>query len=231
MAEYLKENLKAGEATDKDTIIRWFRENYPKIKSNTIWCHIVKFTTNHRTRVHYSATPKNDYLFQLPDKSLRLYNPETDPKPIYTLDDPPPEVKVSPEENGTSEFAYESHLRDYLKDHLHIIEPGLKLYRDEEDDTITGVEFECGGRRLDILAVDRERNYVVIELKVSRGYDRTIGQLLRYRAWVRKELANGSRVRGIIIAKSISPDLKMAADEIDGIDLYEYDLSIELRKA
>lgn len=34
-------------------------------------------------RSHYGATPKFDMLFQLPDKRLRLYNPESDPKPVF----------------------------------------------------------------------------------------------------------------------------------------------------
>ena len=233
MAEYITEKLKPGETTDKETIIQWFKDNYPKIKSNTVWCHIVKFTTNNRTRVHYKATKKNDYLFQMPDKALRLYDPNNDPRPIYTIEEEGDDDPILPKSGdpGTSQFAYESHLRDFLKDNLHLIEPGLKLYRDEEDDTIIGVEFDCGGKRIDILAVDKDGRYVVIELKVSKGYERTIGQILRYRAWVRKEMADGKPVRGIIIAKSITPDLKLAAGEIDGISLFEYDLSIQVRNA
>ena len=44
------------------------------------------------------------------------------------------------------------------------------------------VEYPVGGRFIDILPVDRNAGYVVIELKMSRGYDRTVGQLLRYMA-------------------------------------------------
>jgi hypothetical protein len=47
----------------------------------------------------------------------------------------------------------------------------------------------AGGRFIDILAVDENNDYLVVELKVSRGYDRVIGQLLRYMAWVGRHLA------------------------------------------
>jgi RecB family endonuclease NucS len=40
------------------------------------------------------------------------------------------------------------------------------------------LEFSAGDRYIDILAVDAQGSFVVIELKVSRGYDRVIGQLL-----------------------------------------------------
>ena len=72
-----------------------------------------------------------------------------------------------------------------------VIEPGLQLY---EEEGITGVEFPAGGgRSIDILAVDDKKRLVVIELKVARGYDRAVGQLLRYMAWIEKVLAH---VRG-----------------------------------
>ena len=170
-------------------------------------------------------------LFQLPDKKLRLYNPEIDPKPIYKKDEIIDEDSDEKSEvEDSSQFAYESHLRDYLVNNLHQIEPGLQLFRDEEDNTITGVEFDAGGKRIDLLAVDKNHNLVVVELKVSRGYERTVGQLLRYRAWVRENLADGRNVRGVIIAKSISQDLKLAASEIQDIDVFEYDLKLDLKK-
>jgi RecB family endonuclease NucS len=83
-------------------------------------------------------------------------------------------------DNASGEFAYERDLQNYLAKNLHRVEPGLRLY---EEDEISGIEFPVGGRFIDILAVDNQGNYVIIELKVSkvsRGYDRVIGQLLRY---------------------------------------------------
>lgn len=231
LIEYLNGNYKPGETVDRDKIINWFSDNYPKIKKNTVQCHIIKFTINNRTRVHYNATSQTDYLVQLGNKTLKLYDPDKDPKPKYTIEEFDDDEPEPPNENGGAQFAYESHLRDFLKDNLEIIEHGLKLYRDEEDDNIVGVEFDCGGRRIDILAVDTNGTYVVIELKVSKGYERTVGQLLRYKSWVRKEMADGEPVRGVIIAKSISPDLKLAAEEVKDIQLFEYDLSIQLRSA
>ncbi|MDL2121723.1 MAG: endonuclease NucS [Deltaproteobacteria bacterium] len=79
--------------------------------------------------------------------------------------------------------------------------------------------------------MENYNNYVVVELKVSRGYDRVVGQLLRYMAWIRKNQAdNGQVVRGIIIAREISEDLLLACSEIPNIDLYEYQLSVSLKK-
>ena len=132
------------------------------------------------------------------------------------------------EDKSTGEFAYEHDLRDFLARNLHLIEPGLQLYTDEG---INGIEFPAGGRYIDLLAVDADSNYVVIELKVSKGYDRVVGQLLRYVNWIKKHHAEpGRQVRGIILAKQISDDLRLACLSLPDISLYEYELAVSVNK-
>jgi endonuclease len=60
---------------------------------------------------------------------------------------------------------------------MWVIRPSLCVYRDGD---ISGVEFPAGERYVDILAMENQSDLVVIELKVSKGYDRAVGQLLRY---------------------------------------------------
>jgi RecB family endonuclease NucS len=74
----------------------------------------------------------------------------------------------------------------------------------------------------------RRFSYVVIELKVSRGYDRVIGQLLRYMGWVQKNMESIRPVRGMIVANEITNDLKLAALRMPDVRLIEYKLSFEL---
>jgi RecB family endonuclease NucS len=101
------------------------------------------------------------------------------------------------------------------------------LYQDEE---FSGIEFPVGGRFIDILATDADGKYVVIELKVSRGYDRVIGQLLRYMAWVKKQLSPNQDVRGVIVASEVTEDLKLAASLIQNVILYEYAIAMKLSR-
>jgi RecB family endonuclease NucS len=115
-----------------------------------------------------------------------------------------------------------------LAGNLHVIRPSLEVYQDGD---ISGVEFPVGGRYIDILAVENRKDLVVIELKVSKGYDRAIGQLLRYMAWIEQNLAEANQaVSGMIVARNISEDLRLEASKVNDIELFEYQLSIELNK-
>jgi hypothetical protein len=220
-----------GRVFSKDAAIQWFAQRYPKIKQGTISAHLIRFSTNAASRLHYNARPDEDLLFQVDGSHFRLYDSGKDPSPVHSKSDVTI-VQAQPgeprEPEAPSEFAYESDLRDFLAKNLSVVEPGLQLYQEEG---ITGVEFPVGGRFIDILAVDIEKRLVVIELKVSRGYDRVVGQLLRYMAWIQKHHAEpGQAVRGIIAARDISDDLKLACSYLPAVALYEYELSVVLRK-
>lgn len=213
----------------REQAVQWFAEHYPNIKQGTVLAHLIRLSTNVSARLHYSARSdgSDDKFYKIDSSHFRLYEPGRDPTPISELN-PIPEEPLQSVAETSSEFAYEHDLRDYLAKNLQIIEPGLTLFRDEG---ITGVEFPVGGRFIDILAVDSAGSYVVIELKVSKGYDRVVGQLLRYTGWIKKHHAEpGQNVRGIIIAKEISEDLFLACSEITSVELYEYALSVAVKR-
>jgi hypothetical protein len=197
----------------REQAVSWFKSRYPKVKPATVAAHLIKLSTNAPSRIHYNVNPHgdDDVFFQVDAQHYRLYNPATDPGPIYEktgngdgasaaeLSD---ETEMPEWPEDASEFAYEKDLQSFLAKNLGLIQPGLHLY---EEEGITGIEYPAGGRYIDILAKDKTSNFVVIELKVSRGYDRVVGQLLRYMAWIKKNLADPSQsVRGVIIARDVT---------------------------
>ncbi len=214
--------VKPGMNFTSEQAVQWFRSRYHNIKEGTISCHLIRFSTNTPTRLHYSpkSDGSEDLLFKIDGSHFRLYEPGKDPLPI-TKENPKPVGSSAPlpREEDSSEVAYEHDLRDYLARNLHLIEPGLKLY---EDEGITGVEFPAGNRYIDILATDRGGNYVIVELKVSKGYDRVVGQLLRYMTWIEQHQSDpGQTVRGVIVAKEISQDLRLACKRVQDVKLFE----------
>jgi len=127
-------------------------------------------------------------------------------------------------------FAYEEDLRDYLSNNLSVIEPELRLFWDDND--VEGIDYpiDADNRRVDILAIDKNNVPLIIELKVSRGYEKVIGQCLYYKNRVRQVL-NATKVRIVIIAREITPQLKTAAQDLPDVELFEYKLSVKLQRA
>jgi hypothetical protein len=130
-------------------------------------------------------------------------------------------------EEQSLKFALEAHLRDFLAKNLNHIESGLSLYQANER---TGIEFPVDGGRIDILAIDKTGTFVVIELKLSQGRNKALGQLLYYMGWVDKKLGQ-KPCRGIIIASDISGELEIAASRVSGIELFRYKMNFSVEKA
>lgn len=222
-----------GQSFTRRQAIDWFALQYPQYKSSAVQAHLYRLSTNAPVRLNYKPKlHEDDVFFKLDASHFRLYDPKHDPAPIHEATAKIKEEIETDEETdseGSAEFAYEADLRNYLAKNLSVIEPGLKLFQEEEEG-ITGVEFPVGGRFIDILAVDATGALVVIELKVSRGYDRVVGQLMRYMAWIQKNQAEpGQKVRGIIVAREISEDLLLACSLLSGVQLFEYELSLKLK--
>lgn len=133
-------------------------------------------------------------------------------------------VSESEDEEGDQQFAAEADLRDFLAKNLSRVEPGLRLYQAGER---FGVEFAVEGGYIDILAVDKNERFTVIELKLGRGRNKAVGQLLYYMGWVDKHLGKAP-CRGIIIAREIPDDLVLTVERVPGLQLYRYKLSVSV---
>jgi Endonuclease NucS C-terminal domain len=240
MIDWAKEHVAPGQTFNKSAPMQWFADHYPKIKRNTVGMHVEGKSVNNRNRKHHPSIKPgsgHDLFYKLGPDQFRLWVPDSDPQPLYKDDIETQELAGA--ESGTArdgredepsveaarEFAFERDLRNYLVKNLGLIEPGLRLY---EEEGITGVEFDAGGRFIDILAVDKDGHYVVVELKVSRGYDRVVGQLLRYMTWVEQNMETSKPVRGVIVANEITPDLKLACSRVHDLRLIEYEMSFKL---
>ncbi len=238
MREFVDQQLAPGQVFDKRQAIDWFGKHYPDIRPTTVQMHVEGMAVNSGARKHHpSIRPGSghDLFYKVAPGKFRLWDSDTDTSPIYreqgssTLGT---QAQFETEEIGddpdlpSSEFAFERDLRNYLAKNLGSLETGLKLFQEEG---LTGVEYPVGGRFIDILAVDRNNHFFVIELKVSRGYDRTVGQLLRYMAWVKKNLAEGQQVRGAIVASEITDDLRLAASLVSDVQLVEYEIAFKLK--
>lgn len=141
------------------------------------------------------------------------------------------EEYASPEQNDTGFMALEAHLEEYMVrnwSHIDFGEP-LTLYVDE--DGTTGQQYTTDVGVLDILAKDKDDNFVVIELKRAEYGYRVVGQVLNYIGWVSEKLAtDGQTVRGMIVVGSADKTLRSAVKPVASIvSLKEYRVSMHLK--
>lgn len=242
------ENL-GGKATYSQ-IKDYIRSKYGEVKEGTINCQIVVCTVNHPSRIYYpengrprAATSKYDFLFSTGRGVVELYDPgkhgtweirqdEYGKLTVFQsgLDEAGTGEAETGEIDNSFSFPIEGHLRDFIARNIESMEidgQRLKLYHDENGRE--GIEYPTEVGPIDILAVNEQGDFVVFELKLSRGPDRACGQLLRYMGWVKAILAKDKNVKGIIVAKEVDNKLRYAASMCPSISLLEYNLNFILK--
>jgi hypothetical protein len=221
------------------------------VDEGTINCQIIRCTVNKPSRIHYLGSKKPadsryDFLFSTGPGKVELYDPkkhgmwaiksnENGELIVSQVDaELHPQVEVageSVEEERESLFSVESHLRDFIAQNIGVIKINghpLRLYVDAHGRN--GVEYPTEVGTIDILALDDEDDFVVFELKLERGPDNAVGQLLRYMGWVKKNLSKDKKVKGVIVAKSVDKKLKYAVSVVPDVSLFEYEVKFSIHE-
>lgn len=73
--------------------------------------------------------------------------------------------------------------------------------------------LDIGAGRTDLICLDQQDNYVILELKAVASSAEVVGQILRYIGYAREHFADkeGKQVRGVILAPSYDESLRLAA--------------------
>ena len=248
--QMIKEAVKnLGGKTSYPGIKNYIHEKYGEVNESTINCQIIVCTVNHPSRVHYPenkkpriANSKYDFLFSTGRGKVELYNQEIhgiweirkdDYGKLIVAQTGLDETQDDDGSEGEKEllFPVESHLRDFIAQNIGVIKVNghsLRLYTD--DNGRDGIEYPTDVGPIDILAIDEDDNFVVFELKLSRGTDKAMGQLSRYMGWIKRNLSKNKKVKGIIVAKNVNEKLKYAASIIPDINLFEYTLNFQIQE-
>lgn len=109
---------------------------------------------------------------------------------------------------GGSLFLMENGVEEAVKANLGNI--GLRLA-----DPSIGQQcvLDVGAGRTDLICLDKDDNYVVLELKAVRTSDEVVGQILRYMGYISENWAEkeGRKVSGVILTPSYDENLRLAA--------------------
>lgn len=225
---------------------------YPDVNSSTLTCQIIVCSVNHPSRVHYPenkkprlCTGQYDFLYNTGRGRVAPYDPDRQGLwEIAVSGDGALVVRVAQEaiaqpeafpaasDEQQSSFALESHLRDYLARNLSSIgDFGAPLTVYTSEDGRDGVEFQTDVGPIDILATSPTGDFYVFELKLGRGADAALGQILRYMGWVGRHLSKEHQVFGVVLAADISEKLRYAATQVPQVQLMEYELRFAVKPA
>lgn len=214
--------LNGPNGVELHSLKRWLRDHPEEVPSGLSPDH----STSHALR---AGLKKRGWTMDETADEVRLSKPGGE-SAVEVADAEPEETpQLADEEFG---FALENQLRDFIACNLQTISVGghrLRLYKNLNGRT--GVEFPTRVGPIDILAVNDSDDFFVFELKLDRGPDRTMGQLLRYMGWVHRELAKGKRVYGVIVARSIHEKLNYSAIPVSNVFLLEYEIDFRLRES
>jgi hypothetical protein len=223
---------------------------HPDVNSSTLTCQIIVCSVNHPSRVHYPenkkprlCTGQYDFLYNTARGRVVPYEPDSQGLwEIAMASDGTLVVRVAQEgttepkasagtsDDSQSTFALESHLRDYLARNLPSLgDFGAPLAVYTSEDGRDGVEFQTDVGPIDILATSPAGDFYVFELKLGRGADAALGQILRYMGWVDRHLSMEHKVFGVVLAADISEKLRYAATQVPQVQLMEYELCFAVK--
>ncbi|MDG5814334.1 endonuclease NucS [Chitinispirillales bacterium ANBcel5] len=242
--QMIKEAIEVhGNKSTNMEVKEWVLKHYPGTNTNTILNQIIVCTVNHESRIHYKENQRPrrccdaiDFLFRPSPGKLELY--DTRIHGIWEIAQNKHgvlsvrEVKEnceSKKDNALVAGGYidSTHLRHYLAKNLDLIEKDLQLYVDIFGND--GVEYETEFGPIDLLAVDKEGAFVIVEVKIDNYPDASSGQILKYKNWVRRHLAFGKPVRSYLVGPQIPEHVRYSLADCDDVFLKEYDLSIKLK--
>ncbi len=198
------------------------RKYHGRWKASTISTQIYACCANKaRAYKQFPSSPK--FLFS--DRGFyQLYDDKIHGplKAEYDNDEARQEIIEDEEALISASITLERDLEEYLVRNLEQLEEGLTLYSKE---SITGRQFKTDTGKIDILASDKAGNLVVLELKADIANSAALGQVLAYINSIRRHIAQGKKVRGIIIADDFDTKLRYAVSETPSVSLKKYEVS------
>lgn len=182
--------------------------------------------TSHQLRNQLRA---RGWTMQETPTEIRLIQPGVS---VGCIDEVLGDDEPAGEEQDAPYFSLEYQLRDFLASNIGTITINGERLRIYVDPTgRDGVEYPTAVGPIDILAIDDTGSFYVFELKRAQSSDRAMGQLARYMGWARQTIGRDRKVFGVIVAKTITENLRYAAFAVPDVFLYEYEVAFNLKKA
>jgi endonuclease len=168
---------------------------------------------NPKAYIHHPFS--KNILFRRDDGTFEIYNPEVHGENVWI---PPEDDEHVEEEYHEASISMERDLEEYLSKNFGNLLPGLSLV---ERQSKTDVGF------IDILAKEKDGNFVVIELKIGEAKDAAVGQVTRYMGWIMKHRTQGKAIKSFLIASDFSDGTKYSAAIVPGLKIVRFKARFE----
>jgi hypothetical protein len=135
-------------------------------------------------------------------------------------------------ESYLTAYSLEDQLRDFLAQNISAIPiegKRLRLYVGPAGKD--GIEYPTDVGKIDILAMDDDEQFVIFELSLARSVDHAISRLSCNMGWVSQTIGRDKTVRGVIVARQISDNLRYSVTVVPNVSLFEYEVRFELKPA
>jgi len=254
--EMVKEAVKAmnGEASYKE-IKDYIWQQYPDVKERTINCQIIICSVNQNSRVYYPANrkprqcnTKYDFLYTLGNGRVTLYRPEehglwaialegsrlvvkrldgTEADEAAVVTKPVSRVLNKAQVEQPNLNGSLTQVREVLFNNLGLIGKNLRIYQDGSGRQ--GFEYPTEVGIIDILATDAHHRLTVMEFAEEVNPE-VLSKVLAYMGWVRKHLAQGKEVKGMIFTNHIDERMLLSVSEVPGVEVYQLKMSVEVNR-
>ena len=106
-------------------------------------------------------------------------------------------------------------VRTLVSEQPGLVEKGLAIYADDEGQLL-GLDFETPVGCIDLLAQDRTGVYVVVMVPEPTELGIIVPEILVRIGWVRKHMARGAAVRGVVVIEQLPESVAYAAAGLAG---------------
>lgn len=236
-----------GEATYQD-IKEYIWRRHKDIKERTINCQIIICCVNQKSRVYYppnrkprECSEKYDFLYNLGNGKVTIFDP--DKHGSWSIIEENARLKVVKNDFhavpviGTNRIIEKEQvravsevvpvMRDMVVTNLALLKQDLKLYQDISGRM--GIEYPTEVGIVDILAIDGEGYFTVVEI-ADPFTPEVLTRMLGCMGWLRKHLALGQEVRGIVLTNQVENNMLMSAAAIPQIEICQLQVSVVVNR-
>jgi hypothetical protein len=137
---------------------------------------------------------------------------ETDPDDSESK----PQRPLRGREPGPAVLSLDSRqVRTLVSEQPGLLQKGMAIYADDEGELL-GLDFETPVGGIDLLAQDRNGGFVVVMVPEPGELATIIPEILVRIGWVRKHMARGADVHGVVVVEQLPESVAYAAAGLTG---------------